>query len=456
MRKTKHLSVVLALLIVVAIAAMLMIYSGQNSETNVSNDSSLPSASSVPVQSVNSAVTEESHYQGDISLPEVQDTVVSIVACGDNLIHPSVYYYAMECYAKSHDQTCTYAATNEANYDFFPIYTEVAAAMKEADICYINQETLSGGDGSTIGGWPKFNCPEAVGRTIKELGADVVNLAHNHMLDSYDDSYLKHTDAFLSSIGMTTIGYYENEADTNNIVLLEQKGITFAFLAYTYSTNGITCNSQTYIPYFNESLIRKQVALAKQQADVVLVSAHWGDEDSYTPNSSQRRYAQLFCELGVDVVIGMHPHCLQPIEWMTAENGNRTLIAYSLGNFVSGQQWANEILEGMLSFNIRKDGETGKITVEDALLTPLVMHSTHTTAVAKNDTGYRNFKVYRLSDYTEELAAKNSAHWYEDTQNATKYLYGTGEFSIANLAITAQKLIPAEFLPQAFKDRFAA
>lgn len=382
-----------------------------------------------------------------IQLPE--DTVVSVLACGDNLIHPSVYYTAMEYYAAANGTECDYEATNDANYDFLPIYEHVADAMKNADICYINQETLSGGDGTEINGYPRFNSPEAVGRTLATLGVDIINMAHNHMLDAGNDSLLIHSDEFFRSLGMTPLGYYENEADTSDIVLYEEQGISFAFLPYTYSTNGITCRSETYIPYFEDDLIRRQVALAKELADVVIVSAHWGYEDSYTANSTQKYYASLFCELGVDVVIGMHSHCIQPMEWMENEGGHKMLLTYSLGNFVSGMVGGLNVLEGMLSFNVRKSVETGKITIEEPLFTPVILHYTKESVVASNDTGYRNFKLYELKDYTEELAAAHGVVYYEN-RHGVSTLYG-GNFSLANLYETLKRVIPAEFLPEEYQ-----
>ncbi len=112
-------------------------------------------------------------------------------------------------------------------------------------------------------------------------------MAHNHMLDSGSDSLLKYSDPYYKSLGMTPLGYYKDEADTNNIVLYEEQGVTFAFLTYTYATNGIVCRSETYIPYLDEELIRRQVALAQALADVVIVSAHWGYEDA-TPRTKSR------------------------------------------------------------------------------------------------------------------------------------------------------------------------
>ncbi len=385
-----------------------------------------------------------------IDLPYEEDTVISLVACGDNLIHPSVYYSGMEYYADAHGTERNYNITNETNFDFFPFYENVADVMKNADICYVNQETLSGGPGTEIKGYPRFNTPEAVSRTLAELGVDIINMAHNHMLDAGNDSFLIHSDGYFKSLGMTPLGYYENEADTNNIVIYEEQGVKIAWLTYTYATNDITCYSETYIPYFEEPLIRRQVALAKEQADVVIVSAHWGWEDSYSPNNDQKKYASLFCELGVDVVIGMHSHCLQPTEWMEHENGNRMLLTYSLGNFVSGMQNALNVLEAMFTFDIRKNGETGEITIENPVLTPLVLHYEKEAVVNPSlDTGYRKFKLYELKDYTDELLQKHGVIYYEN-RHGTSTLHG-GKFSIENMYKTLRTVIPEEFLPEEYR-----
>ena len=391
---------------------------------------------------------------------EPEDPVVHFMCCGDNLIHPSVYFTAMEYYAAEHGTTTDYVTTHEAGYDFLPIYEYFADEMRAADCLYINQETLSGGPGTTIDGYPSFNSPEVIHKAVSDLGADIVNLAHNHMLDSRDDRYLIYTDALLKSYGVQTIGYYKNQEDTNNIVIQEINGIKIAWLSYVYATNyhNTDANSyvkNSYIPYFSQELCTRQVMLAKQQADVVIVSAHWGNEYSFKPNSFQQTYAELLCELGVDVVVGMHPHCLQPMEWKTSSTGHRMLLTYSLGNFVSGMQEAQCVLEGVLTFDIRK--HDGVCTVENPLLTPIVCHYVKGKVVnSKLDTGYREFKLYKLADYTEDLAAVHGVHYYEKRKSsATLYDSETGKlgakFSIANMICTVQKLIPAEFLPEEFQ-----
>ena len=407
-------------------------------------ESSLATELPLPTES-----DEESSGSGEIELPT--DTVVSFLACGDNLIHPSVFYGAMKYYADANGTTVDLKTwpNNDMDYDFLPIYRRVADRMKNADICYINQETLSGGPGTKVDGYPQFNTPIAMGRDLAALGVDIVNMAHNHMVDSGSDSLLKYSDPYFESLGMTPLGYYENEADTNNIVLYEEQGITFALLTYTYATNGISIRGETYIPYFDEELIRRQVSLAQTQADVVIVSAHWGWEDSYSANSEQKKYAALFCELGVDVVIGTHSHCLQPMEWMTNETtGHKMLLTYSLGNFVSGMQNALNVLEGMLSFDVRKDAFSGEITIENPTLTPIVLHYTYDGVKGQKDTGYRNFEIYELKDYTDELVAAHGVTWYEKSHSST--LKG-GKFSIENLYKTLKQIIPSEFLPPEYQ-----
>lgn len=390
----------------------------------------------------------------EVSMPDedpvVEDTVINFLACPDNIIHPSVFYDAIERAAKANGVNPDYSDLHNAAYDFGQIYEYVGEAMLQADITYINQETLIGGTSGRIIGYPCFNSPTAVAETVIDLGVDVVNVAHNHMLDSGDTRYLENCNDVFESAGVEVIGYYPDDQSTNNITIIERKGIKVAFLSYTYGTNGIKLpsNSSFVIPTFEEKLIKKQVALAKQIADVTIVSCHWGYEDTYYANSEQKKYAALFCELGVDVVLGMHPHVIQSMEWMTSESGNKTLVIYSLGNFVSGMVAGKNMLAGMFALDIRKDAETGAVSIESPLFIPIVTHYIKGVSVAANDTGYRDFKIYYLANYTEELAATHGVCKYERSHGTT--LVG-GAFSKTNLINTLNKYIPNEFLPEEFQ-----
>lgn len=205
-----------------------------------------------------------------------------------------------------------------------------------------------------------------------------------------------------------------------------------AFLAYTYGTNGISIYDETS-PYIincdDFETIDRQVAIAKENADIVIVSAHWGWEDTNNVNSYQETVADHLNEIGVDVIIGTHPHVIQTVEWRThPENGNKTLICYSLGNFISGQSKGNNMLGGVFQFNIIKtyDMEDNfKITVDSPYFVPTITHY---------DSNYTNIRNYFLSDYTADLAAKHGVKAYDS------------RFSLEYIENIVYSVIPEEFL----------
>lgn len=385
---------------------------------------------------------------------EDEKTTVSFLACPDNIIHPSVYYHALQTAAAKKGVEPDYSDLQNADYDFTDIYEYIAPLVAAADLSYINVETLIGGNENPISGYPMFNSPEAAGQTLVDMGFDIYNLAHNHMLDSGNDKYLINCDKFFNDRGQTTIGYYEDEADTDNIVVVTVKGIKIAFLAYTYATNGITLSSsaKTYIPYINTALIKKQMALAKAQADLVFVSMHWGEEYSFTPNSEQRSTAQLLVDEGADVIIGMHPHVIQEAKWVERADGTRCLLAYSMGNLVSGMYDGKCALGYLMSFNIVKEG-ADKPYIDCVQMLPTVCHYVKKTSVnTKMDTGFRDFKIYFLEDYTDALAAAHGCH-----KNTGKITTGfdnelDGNFSLQSLYARVRKLIPEEFLPESYRQ----
>lgn len=447
----KGLTTFLTVIFVIAVSIALIAIMQHISTTPSFNESGRVSEESGNITSADTN-SNTSDNSDTASFDEPQDTVISFLACPDNIIHPSIYADAIIREAEKKGVTPVFSPLATAEYDFYPIYENVAADIAAADIAFVNVETLIGGNENGIKGYPMFNTPEAAGETLYNLGFDIYNLAHNHMLDSGDDKYLINCYNFFKERNGTVIGYYENEAATENIVIMERKGIKIALLTYTYSTNGIPlpANRNTYIPYFNENLINKQVALAKQQADIVLVFAHWGNEDTYLTNNYQRTYAQQFVNLGVDAIIGMHPHVIQPMEWVENGTGGRTLLVYSLGNFISGSQDAFNMLGGTLGFDIIRDKDSGEVYIDNVLFTPVVTHYIKPgRGIITHDTGHREYKIHYLKDYTEELAATHGAHIWEKTNKAT--LVG-GKFSKANLVNTVKKYIPEEFLSDYFKD----
>ncbi len=454
--KNKLIYILVTLLIIICCSC------DNNYIDNNSSEISVLSSSEIGVPHENSENSEPINEQSDIDeSSEYIDTSeessetptelrTSFLACPDNIIHPSVFYDALERAARTNEKAPDYSDLHNAEYDFNQIYKNVADIIEAADISYLNQETLTGGSGGKIIGYPRFNSPMAVADTVIDLGFDVINVAHNHMLDSNNTEYLEHCSKTFASLGAEVIGYYPTKESAKDIIVIDKNGIKIAFLAYTYGTNGLRTpsDSEYIIPYFNKDLVREQVAIAKEVSDVIIVSCHWGHENAFNPNSEQKDYAKFMNELGVDLVLGMHPHVIQPMEWMTHENGNKTLVVYSLGNFISGMVSGSNMLAGMLSLEIVKDLNTDEIYIDSPVFIPIVTHYVKKSRVASNDTGYRDFEIYYLSNYTEEIAATHGVCVYEKSHKST--LVG-GKFSKEALLSTLYEYIPLEFLPDEYK-----
>lgn len=365
-----------------------------------------------------------------ITTPETEapvptETRISFVAVGDNIPHDSVI------------NTSKNDAEGSVKYDFLKIYSGIKDDVSAADIAFINQESPVGGESLGISGYPNFNAPTEMIEELIEVGFDVFNIANNHMLDKGEKGYVN-TIEYFNSLPITMIGGY-TKSDYDNVRIVEEKGVKIAFLSYTTlvnsgHSNDISNGSKYIIPYANTADITRQVGLAKEQADVVIVSMHWGNENKFSVSSEQTKYATLCANLGVDVVIGHHSHVPGKVEWVSGESGNKTLVAYSLGNFCSSQLYAKNMIGEMLKFDIVKDVD-GSISVENAYVDPVVCHYKTDTSKKDNQNLHVRYEVrmYMLDDYTEELSnAHGSQNW--------------GKFSFANLKAYISDVVPEEFL----------
>lgn len=311
---------------------------------------------------------------------------VSFVAVGDNIIHDKVM------------DTADLAAgsVGDGQYDFKPIYQNVKSDIQNADISFVNQETIIGGGQS---GYPSFNSPDAVFDALKDTGFDVVNGASNHAMDTGVAS-IQHMIQLFKNSNMKLLGLYENPQDANTIPVIERNGIKIAFLSYTYGLNNSTDSS--HVSLFDQTKITNQVNQAESQADFVVVSAHWGDEYQDNINTMQENYAKLMTNLGVDLVVGTHPHTIQPAHWYTNTEGHKTLVLYSLGNFVSGQKEEKSMYEGMFGCDfVMKDG---KKSIENTKWIPLINYYQAHTKTANTIDGFSDVRVYKASQFTPELS----------------------------------------------------
>lgn len=352
--------------------------------------------------------------------PEIVEYRTSFIGCGDNIIYGTKD-------ARGH------AEGTDRLYNYKPYYSGVADIIENADISFINQETLMCGDGYALSYYPMFNSPQELGYDIKELGFDVVNISNNHMLDKGADGLSK-TIAFWKGMeDVLMIGGYEDAEDFDNIRYIEKNGLKIAFLSYTYATNGLSkpASSPLVIPYINDEDIIRQTSLANECADMVFVSVHWGVEGAFTPNDEQKRVAQLFADCGVDAIIGHHPHVIQPVEWLDGKDGNKTLCVYSLGNFMAQQAYDYNMIGGIISFDI-VHSEIKQPVLENVVFMPTVFHF---------GGNFLGNNVMPFEQYTPDLAAVHGVRTY----------YGHA-MSYDTLLGYINNTIDDEFLPEFYHD----
>ena len=312
-----------------------------------------------------------------------KDSKVTIVAVGDNLIHNTLIDSG-----KQDDGSLNYDAC----------YEEIKQYIEPADIAIINQETMLGGSDFEYSGYPMFNTPWEVGDAAINAGFDVFTCATNHSMDVGSAGILKELEYFSKHPEVVAVGTNASEEDYNKITYFKKNDINFAFLNYTYGTNGISLpeDKPYVVNMLEKEKVTKDIREARKNADVVIVLPHWGTENSHEVNDQQRDYVKLFSSLGVDIVIGTHPHVLQPVEWVTnQENGHKMLVYYSIGNFISHQVNLNQMCGGMAEITVERKG--GRISITNSKITPVIDYYKHTSG------GYK-FRVYRLSDYNDDLA----------------------------------------------------
>ncbi|WP_066187509.1 MULTISPECIES: CapA family protein [Gracilibacillus] len=272
---------------------------------------------------------------------------ITVAAVGDVLIHDRVYD----------------GAWNGERYDFQPMLEEVKPFLSEPSITMANQETIMGGEELGLSGYPQFNSPYEIGADLQDAGVDMVTMANNHTLDAGEEA-IQNAISQYEQIGMPYTGAFKSEADQDNIRVLDtEQGISIAFLSYTYGTNGIPVptGKDYLVNFLDREQMADEVERAEDLADITIVSIHAGQEEQRTPNQEQRDWAQYAADLGVEVVIGHHPHVLQPVEWLEGKDGQPTLAAYSLGNFLSGQYQFYNRIGGVLQFDVVKEDNQTRI-----------------------------------------------------------------------------------------------
>ena len=279
--------------------------------------------------------------------------------------------------------------------------------VQAADIAIVNQEVIIGGEELGVSGYPSFNAPYEVADALADTGFDVILHGTNHAMDQGKKGItncLSNWEKKYPDIKILGINKSQDAQDT--ITVLEKNGIKIAVLNYTYGLNGIALPSD--MPYavnlLDEEKVKADIASAKEQSDFVIVCPHWGTEYSLQPDSMQKKWTKIFAESGADLVLGTHPHVIEPIEWVEDETtGHQMLVYYSLGNFVnwtssSGDGIANRMVGGMAEITVGFD-EAGKGFIVDYGVNALV---------TQVEQGHGGVTTYFLRDYTDEMAGKNA------------------------------------------------
>ena len=319
----------------------------------------------------------------------------TIVMVGDVLLHTPV------------EESCKQP---DGNYDYESLFTHTKDEISAADLALVNQEVIIGGADLGITGYPSFNADFSLCDSLAGAGFDIICHATNHAMDKGRKGLINCAKYWRENYPQITVLGIHDTADTSTScgaepVILDLPDMKIAVLNYTYGTNGIPLPDD--MPYAVDLLDEEQVAAdirrAEELADFTIVCPHWGTEYRLTPDASQEKWTKVFAENGADLVLGTHPHVIEPIEWVTdEERDHEMLVYYSLGNFVNwtsgtGEGVANRMVGGMAEVTLTKN-DNGELEIADYGVKPMISH------VASGPEGVT---TYFLEDYPEELAEEN-------------------------------------------------
>ena len=305
---------------------------------------------------------------------------LTLAAAGDNLFHETIINNSLE----------------NGVYNFAPIYSPVKDIIENADLAFINQETVMAGAAFGYSGYPAFNTPQSLAETLAQAGFDIINQANNHAMDMGRTGLHATLDLWDTIEGITVIGA-RKEGESARIIT--KNNITLGLLSYTYGLNGIALprDNPNLVSLINRNTIAREIEALRPLCDFLVVSMHWGEEYMLIePSEAQVSLAQFLAQLNVDLIIGHHPHVLQRFEKLPRADGKETFCFYSLGNFVSNQREKERILGAIMAVTFTKEDE--QLYISNSALIPVVCHF---------ERGYTNTTVYPFYSYSEDLLKKH-------------------------------------------------
>lgn len=312
-----------------------------------------------------------------------KESKLSLMMVGDVLIHSSLYDDAYE----------------DGTYNFDKMLTLIKPIVNNYDLAFYNQESILGGTKLGLSSYPAFNSPHEVGEAFTSIGFNLVNLANNHTLDRGKKAVISSNNYWKTKKDVLTTGSYNSQDEQNNIQIKEVNGIKYALLGYTTTTNGIKPSNNYYVNVYSETRVKKDIDSIRNKVDLLLVSMHWGEEYNNSIIKEQENIAKYLSSLGVDIIIGHHPHVIQPIDYI-----DNTLVIYSLGNFLSGQEGIDRRIGMMVSVDVKKENDDIIISDPVARLTYTYYNSGKTKT---------NFKIYPFDKLNNKLLQGYKSYYDE-------------------------------------------
>ncbi len=324
----------------------------------------------------------------EIEEPKVTETSLSLIMVGDCLIHGAIY-----------DD----AKTTNGSYDFSKMLELVKPIIQSYDLAFYNQESILGGVELGLSSYPRFNAPKEVGDAFLDLGFNLVSLANNHTLDKGKEGIYSSLDYWRNKENIMTAGSYSSEENRITPNIMEKNGITYALLAYTTTTNGLnTFKDEPYlITVYDEELVKADIERLRDKVDLLMVSMHWGEEYTHIPTEEQKEIAEYLASLNVDIVIGHHPHVVQPIDFI-----DDTMVIYSLGNFIASQYGINKLTGLMAGITVKKT------TIDNQITITLEEPTAQLVYVDSKITSYRyDYKLYPYNLLTDDILKNYKEHY---------------------------------------------
>lgn len=329
---------------------------------------------------------EKKQQEEEAARLEEENNTLHMVAVGDNMIHDAIIQAGKK---------------NDWNFDF--LYENIKKDIENADVAFVNQETPFVKSHSAVAGYPDFATPTEVGDALAAAGFDVVTHATEHIFDQGSDGIINSVSFWKKNYPeITRLGIHSDEEE-KNYEIRNVKNFKIALLNYStlLSENHKIEKDETYmINLYSEKNVKADLEAAKEEADLTIVTLHGGKSDSAEPDEKLLDRVSFLSEQGADIILCSHPHILKGYELLTREDKGKTLVYYSLGNLASGQTALENLLGGMADITIKKNADSGKISIEDYSLVPLVMHY---------NSDFSEAGIYKLSDYSEELASEHAS-----------------------------------------------